>query len=263
MSRRAQPFLSGRRAAPLALLLLGLAAPALASEAPSPGPHLVQAKVLFQGLEYERCLALLADAPAAHAAEAALYRGLCLHGLGREQAAAEAFRHAYALDARLVPPSFCSPKVKAFFAEAVGVSLEALEASASQESVEAQGPHAGAPVKPVLVPMPVPSPLVARGAVEAQVARLPVAPLVMAGVSVAALGAGVFFGARSSDAAQRSRDAAFESSWARYREAAVRDARVANAGFAMAAGSAVAAGVSYLLLRPKSSPPHPAVPAAR
>lgn len=256
MSRWTPPILAARRAAPLALLLVALASPALAEEAPAQGPRLVQAKVLFQGLEYEKCLALLADAPAT-SPEAALYRGLCLHGLGREQAATEAFRQAHAQDPRLLPPSFCSPKVLAFFANAVGVPLSEVEAGASgAASSPPTDVQAAGPLKPVLVPSPlVGSPHAPPPPAAAHVARLPVVTLVLAGVAVAGLGTGVSFGARSSDAVRHGRDAVFESTWARSRDEAVRDARVANTSFAVAAVSAVAAGVSAWLLRPSDVPP--------
>ena len=109
-----------RLCAPL-IVALGLwALPAAAQ--PGPNPFLTQARVFYQGLEFERCIqrleqAVQRESTPAEQAEIELYAGLCHYHLADEKTAKERFARAVALDARIALPPFTSPKIVAVFDE--------------------------------------------------------------------------------------------------------------------------------------------------
>jgi hypothetical protein len=246
----------------VALLLL-LAGQALAQVTP-PNPDLGRARLQFQDLEYERCLESLDEtngARMAHGeeAEVALYRGLCLHGLGRETEAAQAFREARRTSPTIAPPTWSSPKVRDFFASAIPPDTSDAAPAAPEPVLLPSLGTAERLEAPADAPRLEPLPPAPTGRLDAladapRLEPLPVAPIVLAGSAVVALGVGLFFGMRSSDAIQQAEAATFESTWAEHRGAAQRQATIANVGFGLSAISALAAGVTGALLWPRTPP---------
>src|SRR3954471_5975430 len=97
-----------------ALVLLLLAAP---------NPYLSQAKVLHQGLDFEKCLKRLEQAArwentTTQLAEIELYSGLCAFGLGDERDASEHFELGIKIDPALALPALVGPKVTRLFERA-------------------------------------------------------------------------------------------------------------------------------------------------
>ena len=152
-----------------------------------PDPNLAQAMLLFQRLEYQRCLDKLArvpeSAPAANRALAELYRGLCGFPLHKSDVRAH-FVRALELDASTRLPPLASPKIQALFDEVLAAQPKPAPAVAA--------PSADAPTATKLEPPPTPPPAVEVVPAQSRVpAGLPVALLSAAAVAAAA---GVGFG---------------------------------------------------------------------
>ncbi len=97
----------------LGLFALLVAWPASAQEA---NPYLSQAKVYYQGLEYEKCLQRLDKAAnwksaKSELAEIEIYNGMCKFNLGRRDDVADHFTLALQIDPEAKLPAFTSPKL--------------------------------------------------------------------------------------------------------------------------------------------------------
>ncbi len=248
-----------------ALLAVALGATAVAVEGPN--PYLGQAKVFYQGLEYEKCLQRLSVAhrwssTPEEAVEIELYGGLCNYNLGKEQRAVERFGAALQLDPQAQLPGMTSPKIVELFRS---VASKAERKAAAEGGAEARAAPkeredvADAPRRKDPPAEAEPSRLTPAGPDERPVVVIPVetgtsrkpsllAPLVLGGVAVAGGGIGAFFGIQAKSFEAQANEAVFASDAASFANAARRDAVVANVSYAVAAGAAVSALVSYLII---------------
>lgn len=165
---------------PVALLLWAL--PAWAQ--PGPNPYLAQARVFYQGLEFERCLQRLNQAvdresTVREQAEIALYAGLCNAQLGNFEEAEPHFSRALELDRTLELPPYTSPKIEALFKE-VAAKLPPVDDKA--------------PRKLVLTPTESSNPTSPALVLQRQPQRSYVAPVAFGGAALLAGGAATYFG---------------------------------------------------------------------
>lgn len=222
-----------RHLALLAVALLLWALPAWAQ--PGPNPYLAQARVFYQGLEFERCLQRLEQATGhestvAEQAEIALYGGLCHAQLGDFERAEPHFARALELDRTLTLPPYTSPKIEALFQE-VAATLPA--------------PTDAGPRKPVLTPRESqgsPS-LVA----QAPGARSYVAPIAFGGAALLAGGAATYFGLQAQRLEAEANTARFEVDAHRLGNDARQSAFIANIGLGVATAAVSGAVITWLL----------------
>ncbi|WP_224371361.1 hypothetical protein [Hyalangium versicolor] len=242
------------------LLVLFLAVPAFA--APKPNPFLAQAKVHYQGLEFEKCLKRLEQAgrwkdnTRAEQVDIELYSGLCSFSLGNETDARKAFSLALELDPKVELPAYSSPRLITFFdALAQGVPGRAAPVA---ETPPAQPEPTPAPVAPPPVqeaprkvelqpPAPGPTPVLTQTAPAPEPKKV-LLPLLLSGTSVAAAGGAIYFDsqARSHEKQANDRDTFYEDALAS-QDKARRDARLANAAIGVATAAAVGAVLAYVL----------------
>ncbi|MFZ5468263.1 MAG: hypothetical protein ACOZIN_02400 [Myxococcota bacterium] len=210
----------------------GADAPVAAGE-----PWLQQAKVYYDGLEFDRCLERLEQAGRESAsfevlAEIELYRGLCHFNLGHRTEAERYFGLALQLDRQVQLPPMTSPKIHAVFAEVV----KALPSEASPPEAPASQSNqtlANALVNPS-PPEEKPSPPYPR-----------VLPWVMGGAAAALAGGGVFFGASAKEHERLANQATYTFTAHQNASAAQGDALKANLAFT---GSLLFTGVAAYLL---------------
>lgn len=239
------------RALAVASLLMAAVSSA---ENPRPNPFLAQARVFYQGGEFEKCLRRLKQAQSvrapstpAEAAEIALYFGLCEINLGREDVARGHFEAAVAADPSVALPPFTSPKVKLVFESVVAArGTQDRGGPAHAEAAPRPSPPApreaarDAPTRPSLeAPAELPTPLVgAAGPPPATGGLLAgkslVLPIALGSVGLAAGGASAYFGFSSRRLASEAQGATFAAD-ARMRHAdAERAALLANIGIGVA-----------------------------
>ncbi|MGQ0504611.1 MAG: hypothetical protein ACT4TC_04770 [Myxococcaceae bacterium] len=265
----------------LVLLVSALCGATAAYAVDGPNPYLGQAKVFYQGLEFEKCLQRLSPAhkwnnTAEEAVEVEIYAGLCAYNLADERKASERFTAALKLDSKAALPAMTSPKITAFF-RSVAIKLEKKRAPPPKplpplppepEPVTTKT----APPPPTDVPHVEPTPppvghnldepddpgrLTPRanldGPVRQPVTQLPaqakpraavIAPAVLGGVAVVSAGVGIYFGVQARNMETRANRERFESTAADYAAAARRNSVVANVSYGVAATSAVAAVIS-------------------
>jgi len=224
-----------RLLAALAFTSLLWALPALAQQVPN--PYLAQARVFYQGLEYERCLQRLEQAaqresPLAEQAEIALYAGLCNAQLGNLERTESHFARALELDRTIALPPYTSPKISAVF-EAVAAKLPQ--------------PSTVAPEKRVLTPATGLPPEYPGLALEARRERSYVAPLAFGGAALLAGGAVTYFGLQAQRLEGQANAAHFESDAYRLGNDARQSAVLANIGLGVAAAAVSGAVVTWLL----------------
>lgn len=218
---------------PLALLLC---APSAWAQ-PAPNPYLAQARVFYQGLEFERCLQRLKQAGArestvAEQAEIALYGGLCNAQLGNFEAAELHFTRALELDRTLELPPYTSPKIEALFQE-VASRLPAAE--------EAPSPSAA------LTPRELPPPAYRGADLSAQPQRSYVAPIAFGGAALLAGGAATYFGLQAQRFEGEANAAHFEVDAHRLGQDARRNATFANIGLGVATAAVSGAIITWLM----------------
>ncbi len=271
------------------LLAFVLCAPALAVEGPN--PYLGQAKVFYQGLEFEKCLQRLSQAhrwssTPEEAVEIELYGGLCSYNLGKEARALERFAAALQLDPQAQLPAMTSPKIVELFRTVASKVERSQKATASVEEPR-ERPEPKEPKEPRERPEPkepqdaprverrreppsgeLPEPEPNRltpheGPDERPVVVIPVeggppsalvAPVVLGGVAVIGAGVGAFFGVQAKKYEQLANTAVFESDANSFGGAARRDATVANVSYGVAAAAAVTAIVAYFAFSPRGDP---------
>lgn len=216
--------------------------------AAKPNPYLTQAKVFYQGLEYEKCLTRLdqatkgASAPAEEA-DVQLYFGLCNFNIGNLDEAKRRFDLALALDPNLELPPYTSPRIVATFEDSRAKVASRRAAQAPQEKKVAA---ADSPTKRELTPKPDDSnrpELVERGAEGPHLA----APLALAGTGAIAAGAFAYFGLQAKAAESEANDARFESDAFAATDRAHANARLANVAAAVAGAAVIAAVVTYFV----------------
>jgi hypothetical protein len=232
----------------LALLLL----------AAGPNPYLAQAKVLHQGLEFEKCLKRLEQASRwestrAELAEIELYSGLCQFGLGKEREAAEHFEMGLKLEPKLALPPLVGPKVTAQFQKAQAKIVHAAQdAPVTPEPVKepVKEPPKTVAVEPAPPPVAPPAPAAAVS-VEPPPAAKPrslAAPIALAVVSAAsAITAGVL-GFQANSLQTQANGATFESDAVMFGSQAKTFALVTNVLWGVAGAALIAAVITFFAL---------------
>lgn len=250
-----------KRTYPLALALALLVSHQ--ASAAKPNPYLGQAKVFYQGLEYEKCLARLKQAAKwpsdpGEQVEIELYAGLCHFNIGDLDAAKERFDLALGMDPKLELPPYTSPRIAELFeasrtrAEAklarMGKKTEPVAEKAPEEKHEEAQPQTDdRPKVTTLTPAPTEErePEVTTG-VESE--KHFTAPLALGATSVVASGVGIFFGMQAKGLEGQANAAKYESDAFKYGQQAGQNATIANVAFGVAATAAVGAVVSYFVL---------------
>lgn len=254
-----------KRAARRMLILAALASVASASAAQtspattqtteSPSAYVQRVRLSYVSLDYERCVAdadaaMKAPLEPAQIAQLHLYRALCEHGLGREDAAAATLKVALALDPTLRAPEGLSPKVLAFFDEVAASTRAAQAPAAPAEDVEAppDAPVGGLTAgsnRQGATPTAAPP---GRGAAR-------VAPWVLGGTSVALAATGLVFGLRARGFEREVRTNPWMDERLALAGQAQQSATAANVSYAAAGTTAVAAAVVWFLTREDAPPP--------
>ncbi len=203
-----------------------------------PNPFLAEARVHFQAQDFSKCLKRLEQASAWNSsvdeeAEVSLYRGLCRFGVGDERGAAGDFEHALRISPSIALPAWSSPRFRDAF-------------TAARE--RAGLPVTTTPAPPVVDPAPPTPPLVVATPVSVTPRRLGLIPALVTGsVSAVALGVGIACGIRARALEGESYRATFESD-ARAAALGARDfATGANASYAVAAMTVLAAGILLVI----------------
>ncbi len=214
--------------------------------------YIVAAVRLFESLEYERALEVLAKArPLSRGIQddvtITLYEGIILAELGRTEQAVAAFREGLLLMPEVRLPVRVSPKLDQQF--------EQVRSEVKKELAKAvtQAPPPKLPPKDLTVKKLEPSAPPIQGEdyqPSAEVAEAgrstPVLPFLFAGTAVAAAGVGAYFGLQSREGLGRAEDAAFQDETEAHRSRAQQQAGVANVLFAVAGGAAVGAVISWI-----------------
>lgn len=261
-------------------LVFGLLfAAGVAQGAGRPNPYLAQAKVFYQGLEYEKCIARLDQASnwqsdPAEQVEIELYSGLCHFNMGELDEAKRHFDLTLSLDSTAQLPPFTSPRISDIFE----ASRQKIIARNARKAPPRPPPEVKVTEKPppkpppdVKVtekapPKPTPPPeqdapkvaqlLPVKAAAPAgrEVSDAPQSgsyalPIALAGTGAVAAGVGVFFGVSAHSLATQANAAHFESDAFSTGQSAQRDTLVANVAFAVAATAAAGAVVSYFSTR--------------
>ena len=223
-----------------------------------PNPYLPQARVYYQGLEYEKCLARLEQAEKwqnspQEQVEIELYNGLCKLNLGRTSDAEAHFRTAVRLNPKAQLPPYTSPKIVALFED---LKKDAAPPAAVEEPRPAEPTVAtaavtktetDAPTKVDLAPHPV-QPSGAQQALHTEVhAKSYALPLSLGGAAVVAAGVGGFMGMRAKQLETQVQGAEYESDAIALGKQAKDSATFANIGFGVAGAEATAAIVAWVL----------------
>lgn len=225
---------------------------AAAAPAAKANPFLAQAKVLYQGLNYEKALDRLKKAMAwtgtsqAEMAEIHLYRGLSHLQLGREKQGREALRAAVLADADVRLPPMCSPKLASVFNE----EAAAVRPAAPPPPVEvAPPPVAVAVAPPVVEPAPNAAPAGATAppaepaVVKKEHVRWP--SYVAFAAAVVLAGVGGYMGYDALERSKQATDAQYADDHVRLNGEARQRADLAN-GLYGAAGGVAALGLVFL-----------------
>jgi hypothetical protein len=207
-----------------------------------PNPFLAQAKELYEGLDFEKCVARLEQATSqwqsskGELREIELYSGLCQFNLGKPKAAAEHFRTALRIDEATDLPPYSSPKAVALFLE-VKRALQAPPAPLPEDDFPPD-----APTRPKLEPKAPKAGPSEPGIFEKHPA--PTALGIGAGV---ALAVGVGLGVNARNLSIQANEARTDQLFGEKAGAARANATGANIAYVVAAGAAVAAVIAALL----------------
>lgn len=207
-----------------------------------PNPFLAQAKELYEGLDFEKCVARLEQATSQWQSskdelrEIEIYSGLCQFNLGKTKTAAEHFRTALRIDEATDLPPYSSPKAVDLFLK-VKRSLQAPPEPLPEDDFPPD-----APKKPKLEPTPPKTGPTEPGVFEKHPA--PTAFGIGAGV---ALAVGVGLGVNARNLSIQANEARTDQLFGEKAGAARANATGANVAYVLAAGAAVAAVVAYLL----------------
>lgn len=229
--------------ASLALVLSLGALPAWAQ--PGPNPFLAQARVFYQGLEFERCVqrleqAVVRENTVAEQAEIALYAGLCNAQLGNFEQAESHFTRALELDRTLELPPYTSPKIEAMFQEAA----EKLPAGSEAPSRAV-----------VLTPSDAPAPEYPGLNLTEPPRRSYVAPVALGGAALLAGSAATYFGLQAQRLEGQANAAHFEVDAHRLGKDARQNAVLANVGLGVAAAAVSGAVITWLWGGQAATPP--------
>jgi hypothetical protein len=217
----------------IALLLL---AP-VADDAPN--PYLVQARELYEQLDFEKCLMRVKQAQGwkttstVDLRDVELYGGLCALNLGNRDEAVERFKLALRIDPNANLPELVSPKAVKLF---------------TWVKRNLRGPVPPMPDED----LPEYTPLKADRPLEVTAAwRFPVKPLplVLAGVGLLGLVTGIALGAAAKGAEGQAQTLTFESDYLDARSRALGLSVGANVAYGLAAAAAVAALIFFFVQR--------------
>lgn len=248
----------------LAFALVLSAVSALA--AGQPNPYLSQAKVFYQGLEYEKCLTRLDQATKWNSGlneevEVQLYFGLCNFNMGNADEAKRRFELALKLDGNLQLPPYTSPRIAELFetsrkriaARARPVEDKPLVVDSKkpppvdEKEKEKKVAAADVPTKVELTPAPSASTEQKPEFVEQSDGPNLVLPLALGGTAALAAGAGAFLGLQAKSAETEANTARFESDAFAASNRASSNAMLANVAFAVAGGALIGAVVTYFV----------------
>ena len=207
-----------------------------------PNPFLAQAKELYEGLDFEKCVARLEQATSqwqstkGELREIELYSGLCQFNLGKPKAAAEHFRTALRIDEATDLPPYSSPKAVALFLE-VKRALQAPPAPLPEDDFPPD-----APTRPKLVPK-----APRAGPSEPGIFEKHPAPTALGIGAGVALAVGVGLGVNARSLSIQANEARTDQLFGEKAGAARANATGANIAYVVAAGAAVAAVIAALL----------------
>jgi tetratricopeptide (TPR) repeat protein len=213
----------------------------VATQAWAVNPYVGQAKVFYQGLDYEKCLQRLESAAKRQSTpeeevDIELYNGLCKYNLGQTEAATEHFWLALQIDPNAHLP-YTSPKVQKLF--------EALQAKAQARLGVTKSPPQPAAA---LTPAPASAAAAPPTAESASPKARPLVPtLILGGLAAGALGVGVYFGVSSKSYESSANLAMFVSDADRAATASRQQALIANVSYAVAGSVALIALLVFLL----------------
>jgi len=225
----------------LAVLLathVALAASPQAATAQGPNPYLAQARVLYQGLEYEAAVAKLVKAKTWKSTkpdqvDIAVYLGLCHFQLGDEPAARQAFGDALKLDPAAELPPLTSPKI-----------IQVFESVAAKVAPDRN--------KPKVPPAPQQQQPYVFGTERTEDRPVPKSVTwpawTAAGVAAAALTAGIVLGVMAENEASQAKKAIFAGETANLNDSAQRNALLANILFGVGgcgAGAAIVFAATF------------------
>jgi hypothetical protein len=210
--------------------------------------YLEQARVLYEGLEYERALQRLGQAALwrgnSHQdqVDIELYSGLCEYNLGHKEQADDRFQMALRLDREAHLPRGISPRISRAFARVkaqLPTTVEPQSPDAPTQTTET------AQVTPSLTPKEVPSVVepAATVATELRQESPSHAPsIVLGAAAVAAVGLGAYFGLQAKN--NENAASSLNTPWAQAQadlSSAKGQATGANVAFAVAGSAAVTA----------------------
>ena len=244
----------------VAVLLLGAVSARAQSGA---NPYLSQAKVYFQALEFEKCIKRLTaaskwrDNTREALADIQLYFGLCKLGVLKDDEATEHFERSVSLNNDIALPPLQSPKTKALFDKAkarmskiLGLGPKPVPDKAPAPEPAPVPPKAAVQDTPKAVTLVPPTPL--ETAPEVTTAppqgKRWVAPVVLGGASVAAVGLASFFGVQAKNLEGQANAAHFQSDAVQLGQQAKTQALLSNASWGVAGAAATAAVVTYFIL---------------
>ncbi len=215
--------------------------------------YLVQAKVFYQGMEFEKCLQRLEQADRVDnltrevMADIELYGGLCKFNLGKRGDAESHFRRALQLNPDVTLPPATSPRIAEVF-DPVAEQIRSARADAASSNVErAEEEAQDSPRELTLAPT-------AKSDARADlVATVPeqggskVLPIALGGTSVAAAGvAAVFAVMANNHAAQANDPATFYDDSLSLAADARREMLIGNVLFGVAGTAAVGAVITWI-----------------
>lgn len=216
--------------------------------------YLAQAKVFYQGLEFEKCLARLdqasrmPDNSQAELAEVELYNGLCRFNLGKRDDAETNFKLALQLNPDVSLPPGTSPRIAAIFDPLAAKAREDRDAELAAQQKKSAAEQLDAPREVTLAPAPATTNAVPSLSADAQPGGSKVLPLALGGTSVAAGVAAVIFGSMAkAHETQANNPATFYSDAQRLGQDAQREALIANVALGVAGAAAAGAVITWLM----------------
>jgi hypothetical protein len=230
-------------------MIASLALTALLGASGEPNPYLAQAKVFYQGVDYESCLKRLEQAvrwnnTRQDLVEIEIYWGLCQFE-DAQRTAAKHFALALQLDPEVQLPPFTSPKVMDVF--------KTVAAKMPKPEAPAPPPVSDAPRVVVVTPPPrEPAPEVVAPPRPGR--RVGPATIAFGAGALAAAGTAVVLGVLAKQSESAANGAAFTSDAASAANQAYAEATGSNVATAVAVGCAVGALVVYFATGPKEEP---------
>jgi hypothetical protein len=219
-----------------------------AALAAQPNPFLLQAKELYQSLDFERCVARLEQASTQWQStkdelrDVELYGGLCHLSLGHRKEAAEHFRTALRIDEGADLPPYSSPKAVDLFLK-VKKSLQAPPAPMPEDDLPPDAPRATT-LEPTKV-----NPATAPSFIE----RRPVTTALGLTTGIA-FAVGLGLGVNARNLSIQANESRFEAEFQEKAAAARANATGANVAYGLAAAALVGAIIAAVVESPAAPP---------